>query len=200
MDNRVRLVSGRWIAVALLAVGLACLVWVGAEVANEAAFQRRQARTLDRLTDTRASTPAPSIARPAVGEPIGTLEIARVGLSAVVAEGDDDATLDKAVGHLPDTVLPWEDGNSALAGHRDTFFRPLKDVRVGDEVRLATPHGTFAYRVTEAFVTTPDDVGVLSPRGKAELTLVTCYPFNYIGSAPKRYIVRAEREALHSPD
>jgi sortase A len=187
-------------AAALVAVGLACLVWVGAEVANEAVFQRTQARALARIADTRASTPTPSIARPAVGEPIGTLEIPRVGLSAVVAEGDDDATLDKAVGHLPDTVLPWDFGNSALAGHRDTFFRPLKDVRVGDEVRLASPHGTFVYHVTEAFITTPDDIGVLAPRGKAELTLVTCYPFNYIGAAPKRYIVRAERQTLQSPE
>jgi sortase A len=89
--------------------------------------------------------------------------------------------------------MPWENGNSALAGHRDTFFRPLKGVRAGDEIRLVSPRGTFVYRVRETRVVDPDDLAVLAPTPQPELTLVTCYPFYYVGHAPRRYIVRAER-------
>ena len=128
-----------------------------------------------------------------VGEPIGTLEIARVGLSGVVVEGDSDAVLDRAIGHLPDTPLPWKDGNSALAAHRDTIFRPLKGVRLGDVLRLKTPHGDFDYRVTETLIVKPDEVWVLDPTPVTTLTLISCWPFNYIGHAPERFIVRAER-------
>ena len=194
MTLRQRLSPGRYLPIALVVFGLACLAWVGVALVRENQFQRSQARALERATQQpppAAEAPDP---RPEAGGLIGRLEIPRIALDAMVVEGDDEKTLDRAVGHLPDTALPWEAGNSALAGHRDSFFRPLKDVRIGDEVRLTSPHGTFVYRVTETFVTTPTDVGVLDSRGKAEITLVTCYPFNYVGAAPKRYIVRAERE------
>jgi sortase A len=128
-----------------------------------------------------------------VGEPIGTLEITRVGLTGVVVEGDSNEVLDRAIGHLPDTPLPWKDGNSALAAHRDTIFRPLKGVRLGDVLRLKTPHGDFDYRVTETLIVKPDEVWVLDPTPVTTLTLISCWPFNYIGHAPERFIVRAER-------
>ena len=129
----------------------------------------------------------------AIGEPIGTLEIARVGLSGVVVEGDEDSVLDRAIGHLPDTPLPWHTGNSALAAHRDALFRPLKGVRLGDILRLRTPHGDFEYLVREILIVKPDALWVLDPTPVSMLTLISCWPFNYIGSAPERFIVRAER-------
>jgi sortase A len=110
----------------------------------------------------------------------------------IVAEGDDDATLGLAVGHLPDTPLPWEPGNAALAGHRDTFFRPLRHIRKGDEIRLRTPYGALSYRVTGHMVVEPSNVAVLD-RSAAALTLITCYPFSFVGSAPYRLVVHAER-------
>lgn len=198
MRSSERLPLGRYLPIALVAFGLVCLVWVGVELVREHQFQQSQSLALDRAMQQPLPTVEAPVPRPEPGGLIGRLEIPRIALSAMVVEGDDEKTLDRAVGHLPDTALPWEAGNSALAGHRDSFFRPLKDVRVGDEVRLTSPHGTFVYRVTEAFVTVPTDVGVLDSRGKAEITLVTCYPFNYVGAAPKRYIVRAEREARMS--
>ena len=127
------------------------------------------------------------------GSLIGSLDIPRLGLSAVIAEGDDDATLKVAIGHLPDTPLPWHDGNSALAGHRDTFFRPLQHIRVGDELRVSTARGDFRYQVRETMVVGPNDVWVLDPTDRPMLTLITCYPFSYVGKAPRRFIVRAER-------
>jgi sortase A len=125
--------------------------------------------------------------------PIGRLEIPRIGLSAVVMEGGDEQTLNVAVGHLPDTPLPWQPGNAALAGHRDTFFRPLRRIRDGDEIRLVTPRGTFRYRTTRQVVVEPDELWVLDPSPAAALTLITCYPFDFVGAAPRRFVVQAER-------
>jgi sortase A len=130
---------------------------------------------------------------PPIGSVVGTLDIARLGLSAVIAEGDGDATLRVAIGHLPDTPLPWHEGNSALAGHRDTFFRPLQHILVGDELRVSTRHGDFRYEVRETRVVSPNELWVLGATDRPTLTLITCYPFNYIGKAPRRFIVKAER-------
>jgi sortase A len=106
-------------------------------------------------------------------------------------EGADTRTLRGAVGHVPSTALPGEQGNTAFAGHRDTFFRKLKDVRTGDAVIVTTGTGRHRYVVRDTRVVAPTDVWVLDPTAEATLTLVTCYPFNYFGSAPQRFIVRA---------
>jgi sortase A len=130
-----------------------------------------------------------------IGEPIGRLEVPRLHLSAVVANGDDDETLRVAIGHLPDTPLPWEEGNSALAGHRDTLLRALRNIRVDDDMRVVTAYGEFMYQVKRIVIVAPDDLSVLTPTPQAALTLVTCYPFSYVGHAPKRFIVQAARVA-----
>jgi sortase A len=124
---------------------------------------------------------------------VGILEIPRLNIESVVMPGDDDKTLDVAVGHLPDTPKPWEPGNSAVAAHRDGLFRPLKNIKVGDDMRLRTAHGEFTYRVRELKIVSPKDLSVLKPTGTNTLTLITCYPFNFVGNAPKRFIVRADR-------
>jgi sortase A len=130
---------------------------------------------------------------------IGSLDIPRLKFSGVVIEGDDDKSLERGIGHLPETPLPWENGNSAYAGHRDTVFRPLKHIAVGDEMRLKTPHGEFAYRVEKTSIVMPTDVSVLDPTDESTLTLITCYPFNYVGHAPKRFIVQATKVAEAAP-
>jgi sortase A len=176
-----------------MVAGATAVAWVGFEFASAAWYERETRAVLDSL---RAVPPSPSKPTPgtlAIGEPIGTLEVARVGLSGVVVEGDSEAVLDRAIGHLPDTPLPWEEGNSALAAHRDTIFRPLKGVRLGDVLRLRTPHGDFDYRVSETLIVKPRDVWVLDPTPVTTLTLISCWPFNYIGNAPERFVVRAER-------
>ena len=121
------------------------------------------------------------------------LEIPRLKLSEVVASGDDDKTLKVAIGHLADTPLPWASGNSVLAAHRDTHFRPLRDIRQGDLVRLKTRKGVLEYLVKDTMIVAPDGcVGHGARPEERRLTLVTCYPFNYVGSAPQRFIVRAD--------
>jgi sortase A len=111
----------------------------------------------------------------------------------VVAEGVAAATLRHAVGHVPGTALPWEEGNVALAGHRDTFLWPLRGVQVGDALSLVTPRGRFEYVVRSLEVVSPERSEVLAPTPAPMLTLVTCYPFSMVGRAPSRLVVRAER-------
>jgi sortase A len=129
------------------------------------------------------------------GKPIGLIEIPRLGLSSVVLEGDDTAALLLGVGHLSDTPLPWHDGNTVLAAHRDTFFRPLAHIREGDVITFSTADALLEYVVKELKVVEPTAVEVLEPTSAATLTLITCFPFDYIGPAPQRFIVRAERRS-----
>ena len=131
--------------------------------------------------------------RPKTGEIIGRVDIPRLKLSAAVAEGDDDKTLGNAVGHLPDTPLPWHRrGNVALAAHRDGLFRSLEGIRLNDDIRVVTSRGEFNYRVTKTHIVDPDDVWVIAPTDTPTMTLITCYPFSFVGNAPRRFIVKAE--------
>jgi LPXTG-site transpeptidase (sortase) family protein len=135
----------------------------------------------------------PHVSRLKTGEIIGRVDMPRIKLSAAVAEGDDEKTLQMAVGHLPDTPLPWQRaGNVALAAHRDGLFRPLENVELKDEVRIVTPRGEYHYRVTKKHIVDPDDVWVLAPTATPTITLITCYPFSFVGNAPRRFIVQAE--------
>ena len=156
-------------------------------------FDREQRQALARVPEdirlARSAVPAPARLEP--NGLVGILDIPRLGLSEVVAEGDDESTLRMAVGHLPDTPLPWQSGNSALAGHRNTHFEPLKDIRPGDRLVLSTPYGEFLYAVTRTTIVMPSDIAVLAPTPDRTLTLITCYPFKYVGRAPKRFVIQA---------
>lgn len=179
----------------LIAIGCGCLVAVGISLADAASFQQTAARSFER----QMISPAPTLASGRGGGPypagesslVGRLEIPRLHVSVMVLEGDDDTTLARAAGHVRGTALPWESGNAVLAGHRDTFFRPLKNLQQGDEIRMTTTRGTFAYRVARMEIVAPDDVSALAPSPIRSLTLVTCYPFTYVGPAPQRFIIHA---------
>jgi sortase A len=127
---------------------------------------------------------------------VGKVEIPRLKISAVVREGVDTKTLALAVGHVPETARPGEPGNVAIAAHRDTFFRNVRYIRKGDDIRMMTAAGNFNYVVTSTSIVKPKDVKVLDPTPSRMLTLVTCYPFNWIGPAPNRFIVRARQVEL----
>ena len=188
----------RWIERGLATCGAVCLIWAGTVSMSALVYQGRQRVLLERHISSVEQPEANRLPMAAVRSDefvgsIGRLEIPRVGLSAVVAEGDDDDTLRIAVGHLPDTPLPWQEGNAAFAGHRDTFFRPLRRIRVGDGIRLTTPRGDYRYRVTRHTVVDPEELWVLDASSGAALTLITCYPFDFVGPAPRRFVVHAER-------
>lgn len=127
--------------------------------------------------------------------PLAVLRIPRLHLEVPVLDGTDDWTLNRGVGHIADTALPGADGNSGIAGHRDGFFRGLKDIKEGDDLVIETLRDTERYRVERIWIVTPDEVSVLDPTPSRAVTLVTCYPFYFIGSAPQRFIVRAVRSS-----
>lgn len=141
----------------------------------------------------RAEPESRGIAAGPTGSPVGRIEISAIGLSAMILEGADKRTLRRAVGHLPGTALPGQQGNVAIAGHRDTFFRALRNIRKDDEITLTTLNGYYRYRVDSTTVVEPEDTEVLDDSDGAILTLVTCYPFTFVGHAPKRFIVRAHK-------
>ena len=141
----------------------------------------------------RAAAVAPKTERSVDDSLIGRIAIPRLNVRAIVKEGVDERTLRRAVGHVPETVRPGTPGNVGLAGHRDSFFRRLRDVRKNDRIVIETLNGKYEYEVESTKVVTPADVKVLAPTKESVLTLVTCYPFHYVGNAPKRYIVRARQ-------
>jgi sortase A len=183
-----------------LIAGLLAVGYTAFDFAARYVYQAYATRELDRAVALRQAAPPPapdSTARsqpgPAVAQSlIGKIEIPRLNISAIVREGVDDRTLDIAAGHIPDTALPGQMGNVGVAAHRDTLFRNLKDVRRDDRITLTTLDGEFVYRVVSLQIVKPTDVSVLDPTPvEKTLTLVTCYPFYFVGHAPKRFIVRA---------
>ena len=202
--------SLRWLERLLLACAVVSLGYFGYVQAETFLYQRYEERELDALLSrsaqtTESSTTAPQTTAPGTrpsappsaplpqSRVLGRIEIPRLGVSTIVRAGIDGRTLRLAVGHIPGTALPGAAGNMGLAAHRDTFFRRLKDIRDDDEIRVVTPEGTYRYRVAGTQIVNPQDVWVLDPTTEPTLTLVTCYPFTYLGSSPQRFIVRAER-------
>lgn len=180
----------RWTHRALITIGAVVIGYCGFILADAWLFQKRANAVLDHAVPATASVIQPAVAPDGL---IGRIEIARIGLSAVVVEGIDRATLRRAVGHVSHTAFPGQSGNIGIAGHRDTFFRPLRNVLQNDVVMLTTLRGEFRYRVVSTRVVEPAEISVLNPTADEVLTLVTCYPFYFVGSAPSRFIVRAER-------
>lgn len=147
-----------------------------------------------------STPPAPRIvmcARPRRPTPhdglVGRLVIPRLHLGEIVREGDGERTLSLALGHIPGTALPGQGGNVGIAGHRDTLFRSLRSIGKNDRIQFQTLDGSYDYRVESIEIVKPNDVGVLAPGPYPELTLVTCYPFYYVGAAPDRFIVKARQ-------
>jgi len=183
----------RRVEIGLWATGAVLVTAAVGVRADAGLYQWRAGRQLEQVIAEPAPAPSRAVARAALAEgaPLARLRIPRLGLEAIVAEGVGETVLSRAVGHLPSSARPGEAGNVALAGHRDTFFRPLEGIRSGDLIRLEQPSGAHEYRVEWTSVVAPDEVDVLADAGYPSLTLVTCYPFRYVGPAPERFIVRA---------
>jgi sortase A len=202
---------------ALLLVGLVCLGWFLFNIVDARIYQSYESYSLDAGLRGEEPTisgyfrhlisggeqpagvpeaPKPRYARRppmATGSLIGRIEIPRIDVSTVVREGTDRKTLKRSAGHVPETALPGEHGNVGIAAHRDSFFRNLRNVREGDTIRMTTTWGVYEYEVDSLQIVFPKNIEVLDPTPAPSMTLVTCYPFNYVGSAPKRFIVRARQ-------
>ncbi len=187
----------RCIRYLLITCALALLAYCGFVLIDARIFQQGEERQLDQLLTAPAKSVRPvsleSSLPIATSGLIGRMEIPRIGLSAIVMEGTSTATLRHALGHISGTPLPGQPGNASISGHRDTFFRPLRNIEPNDVITLSTTRGEFRYRVLSTRIVDPSDMAVLDPGEGETLTLITCYPFYFVGPAPKRYIVRAER-------
>lgn len=185
----------RWSQGLLFIVGSLALAYVGFTLLEASLYQASAKRSLEMQIELEKE-PHDIPPKPAIkpGDVLGRLDIPRLGLSVAVLQGTGSRILRLGAGHIEDTALPGQAGNSGIAGHRDTFFRGLKDIRKDDEVRLQTSTGLFRYQVDWVKVVTPDDMSVLAPTSQSALTLVTCYPFYFVGPAPKRFVVRAHKD------
>jgi sortase A len=191
----------RWAQRLFLAAAVLLLGYYGFVILDAWTFEKRESLTLQRLLDNRTSAgsmrlmPATNGGSPAIAASglIGRIEVERLGLSVILVEGISSTTLRRAVGHIPGTALPGQRGNVGISGHRDTFFRPLRNIRQDDIITLTTLRGEYRYRVVSIRVVGTRAVAVLDSSENEILTLVTCYPFYFVGSAPDRFIVRAER-------
>lgn len=191
----------RWFSTVFLLSGVLLLGGYGFMVVQSKVDQARDRVQLASLM-AKAPLAAPkslpiavTVPTPALktGEVLGEIRIPRVGIDTVVLEGDNSGVLRRGAGHIPGTAMPNSSGgNVGIAAHRDTFFRPLRFIRPGDTILLKTPTGRFQYRVQSTRVVEPSDVAVLAHTKQPTLTLVTCYPFYYVGPAPHRFIVRAK--------
>jgi len=162
------------------------LAYAGVAVAYADIYQRYQSWKFEQMS------PASAAADLQDGDLVGRLEIPRVGISVMVLQGTEDRTLAIGAGHVPGTPIPGAQGNVAIAAHRDTFFRNLKEIQPGDNIQFSTVYRTYNYVVDSMETVNPDDTRVLETRDSSELTLITCFPFYFVGSAPKRFIVHAK--------
>ena len=185
----------RWTCLILLITGILALSYVAITLIGARTYQINALSILDKqiLVENQQKAEK-TVLVIKEGDVLGHIEIPRIGVSVAVLQGTTSRTLRLGVGHITGTALPGEPGNIGIAGHRDTYFRALKDIRKDDEIHLQTAAGITKYEVDWIQTTSPSDVGVLAPTAESSLTLVTCYPFYYIGAAPKRFIVHAHRQ------
>jgi sortase A len=184
-----------WTHRILMLTGVLALAFVALTLFNARLFQNAANHTLEQQIHAEEQHAAsPSRAAVKEGDILGKIEIPRLGFSVVVLQGTTSKTLLHGVGHIEGTALPGEAGNIGIAGHRDTYFRVLKDIRREDEIRLQTASGVARYEVDWIQITAPHDGDIVAPTGESALTLVTCYPFYYAGSAPERFVVHARRQ------
>jgi sortase A len=184
-----------WSQRLLFIAGILALGYVGFSLLDTRLYQASAKRSLEDQIQLEKE-PHEIQPKPAIkpGDVLGRLDIPRLGLSVVVLQGTSSRMLRRGTGHIASTPLPWEAGNSGIAGHRDTFFRSLKDIRKNDEIQFQTSTELFRFAVDWAKVVAPDDLSVLAPSTESSLTLLTCYPFYFVGPAPSRFVVRAHRD------
>jgi len=185
----------RWTRNLLFLLGALAVSYVGIMLLHARHFQEVANSTLEQRmhAEEQRKESLPGAAAKE-GEVLGRLEIPQLGMMVAILEGTTSQTLAVGVGHIKGTALPGEQGNIGIAGHRDTYFRALKNIHRGDEIRLQTSTGLSRYKVDRFEVVAPEDVSVLAPSSTSAITLVTCYPFHFIGAAPQRFVVHAYQE------
>jgi len=189
----------RWSGYVFLSIGVFNLTVVGLTLLQARFFQISANHSLEKqiqaATEHKVSLTQQTVKE---GNVLGRIDIPRLRFSVAVVEGTSSGMLRLGAGHIEGTPLPGEAWNSGIAGHRDTFFRELKDIQPNDEIQLQTANGLLRYEVDWVRVVAPDDTSVLAPSTDSALTLVTCYPLYLVGSAPKRFVVHARKNYIPS--
>lgn len=183
----------RWTARIVLAISVILLAWVGWVIIQGRFYQASVTEYLKEQRKLPQRPAGPIEAELVEGQTLGRMDIPRLGLSVAIFQGTKSKTLRIGAGHIEGTAIPGEAGNSGIAAHRDTFFRPLENIRTNDEIQIETARGFSHYQVDSIKIVAPDDIEVLAPTTESGVTLVTCYPFYFVGAAPNRFIVHAHK-------
>jgi sortase A len=187
----------RWMQAFLFVTGALAVAYVALTVLYANFYQETAGNTLEKRIHAQVQQ---KVSRTSVdvkeGDVLGRIEIPRLGVKVAILQGTTSQTLRLGVGHIDGTALPGETGNIGIAGHRDTYFRALKDIRTDDVIQIQTATGLSSYKVDSVQIVTPHDTGVLAPSAGSAITLVTCYPFYFVGAAPDRFVVHARRTEL----
>jgi sortase A len=184
----------RWMQRFFLVTGILAVSYVALSLLSAKLYQQAAGKALDKQihAEERHETGAAQAAAKQ-GDVLGSIEIPRLGVAVAILEGTTSQTLRLGVGHIEGTALPGEPGNIGIAGHRDTYFRALKDIRTKDEIQIQVATGLTRYEVDSVQIVGSRDTGVLASSPGSAITLVTCYPFHFIGAAPQRFVVHARR-------
>ena len=185
----------RWMGSCLFIIGALTLSYVALTLLYAKHYQEAAGNALDKqiyAEEQHKASASQAVAKE--GDVLGRIEVPRLKLRVAILEGTTAHTLRLGVGHIGGTALPGTDGSIGIAGHRDTYFRGLKDIHKNDEIIIQTARGISTYEVDWIRITDPADGGIMAPTADSGLTLVTCYPFHYIGAAPERYVVHAHRQ------
>jgi sortase A len=185
----------RWTWRLLFITGALAVSYVALTLLRAKLYQVAAVDALDKqihLQEQKKVSPSPTVAKQ--GDVLGRIEIPRLGMMVAILEGTTWKTLQLGVGHIEGTAFPGEPGNIGIAGHRDTFFHTLKDIRINDKIQIQTATGLLRYDVDKVQIVAPGDTGVLASSAGSAITLVTCYPFRFIGAAPDRFVVHAHKE------
>jgi len=183
----------RWTARIVLAISVILLAWVGWVIIQGRFYQASVTEYLKEQRKLPQRPAGPIEAELVEGQTLGRMDIPMLGLSVAIFQGTKSKTLRIGAGHIEGTAIPGEAGNSGIAAHRDTFFRPLENIRTNDEIQIETARGFSHYQVDSIKIVAPDNIEVLAPTTESGVTLVTCYPFYFVGAAPKRFIVHAHK-------
>ncbi len=193
-EVRGRLFIG-WTRRLMLIAGTLALSYVALTLIQARSYQNAANNSLEeQIHAAERHKAGPSRSAIKEGDVLGRIEIPRIGVSVAILQGTTPQTLRMGVGHIDGTAFPGEPGNSGIAGHRDTYFRGLKDIRSNDQILIHTATSAESYEVDWMQITSPSDVDILAPTTGSDLTLITCYPFHYIGAAPERFVVHAHRQ------
>jgi sortase A len=185
----------RWMRTFLFVIGALAVLYVALILLGAGLYQKAAGKTLEEQIHAQEQLNV-SLPRAAAkeGDVLGSIEIPRLGVRVAILEGISTQTLRLGVAHIEGTAFPGEPGNVGIAGHRDTYFRALKDIRTDDEIQIQTATGLSRYEVDSVQIVSPNNIGVLAPSEESAITFVTYYPFHFIGAAPQRYIVHAHKK------